>query len=579
MMRQLLLLILLLQLPLFVTAAEEAPVAPEVQPIIPDNLKNPRLMLETFYSGAELLKSGDQKGMKALITTLDLSSVNPLIRNERGNDLGWMLIDVMDWSRPIRVNRMPTTADRKPYQIHTFPDGVVRLSRQPDGRWLFDNETITKLPQLFERLSKEAIAKGDSASSSAPWHLRIRNMLPENLTQELFGVELWRLLGVFVIVLAGIVLDRTASMILRVMVRSWRRRSAHDAYQDVSDEIMRPLGMMLLAIVWWLGLTLLGLPEDVMVILLVAVKFLTALSAVWTAYRLVDLIAAYLTHKASRTDSKLDDVLVPLLLRTMKVFITIIGTVFIADNMNINISSLLAGLGLGGLAFALAAKDVIQNLFGSITVLLDRTYHVGDWVKIGDCEGTVEHVGFRSTKLRTFYNSLITLPNSTIITTSVDNMGERRFRRMNCTLGLSYDTKAEMVEAFCEGVRELVRIHPYMRKDYFHVYFNGFGASSLDILVYVFWETPEWNTELRERHRFLLDIHRLAEKMGVEFAFPTQTLHLHQAAESDAGLSPNSGQDAFEMGRQQARSIAEVFDEKPAVVSFAEPSVKQAPAK
>ncbi len=565
------LLSLLMLLPLFSVATEKAVTdQPEstVQTVVPENLKSPRATLETFFAASEQLKQGDQKGMAALISTLDLSSINPLIRNERGSDLGWMLIDVMDWSRSIRIKRVPTTEERPPYKIHTYPDGIVRLSRLPDGRWLFDNETIKQLPRLFERLSKEASTKGEKSQSSAPWHLRIQNILPESLLQKLFGVELWRLLGVFVVVLLGIILDRLVSILLRVMVRSWRKRSKSGAYQGISDEIMRPIGMMLLAIIWWLGLALLGLPEDVMVVLLVAVKFLTALSAVWAAYRLVDLVAAYLTHKASQTDSKLDDVLVPLLLRTMKVFVTIIGTVFIADNLNINVSSLLAGLGLGGLAFALAAKDVIQNLFGSITVLLDRTYHVGDWVKIGDCEGTVEHVGFRSTKLRTFYNSVITLPNSTMITASVDNMGERRFRRMKSMLGLSYDTKPAMVEAFCEGIRELVRIHPYMRKDYYHIYFNGFGASSLDILVYVFWQTPDWGTELRERHRFLLDIHRLAEKLGVEFAFPTQTLYMHQVDESVVDTEPHPEQDALERGRFEARSIAETFANKPPVVSF-----------
>ena len=444
----------------------------------------------------------------------------------------------------------------------------MRLSRQPDGRWLFDSETITKLPQVYERLAKREFVDGDLSSSHIPWHLRLRSMLPETLIQPLFGIELWRLLGLFVVVLAGIILDRIASMILRVLVRRWRNRPRKEAYKDISDEVMRPLGVMVLAVVWWLGLKLLGLPENTMLILLVAVKFLTALSAVWTAYRLVDLVAAYLTAKAAKTDSKFDDVLVPLMLRSMKVFVTIIGTVFIADNMNINISSLLAGLGLGGLAFALAAKDVIQNLFGSIMVLLDRTYHVGDWVVIGENEGTVEHIGFRSTKLRTFYNSLVTLPNSQMITASVDNMGERRFRRMRSMLGLSYDTKPEMIEAFCEGVRELVRIHPYMRKDYFHVYFNGFGASSLDVLVYVFWETPDWSTELRERHRFLLDIHRLAERLGVEFAFPTQTLYVRQEEDNGSPVVPEPGMEALERGRVEARAVAQQFEKRPPPVDF-----------
>ena len=549
-----------------IVPATEAP-AP-VQQVVSETLRNPQATLKTFFAAAQQLKSDDKNGMEILLTTLDLSSVNSLIRKERGPDLSWMLIDVMDKSRQIRVNRVPTTEDRKPYQVHTFDDGVVRLSRQPDGRWLFDSETISTLPQVYERISKKEFVKGEILSSHIPWHLRLRHLMPEVLLQPLFGVEIWRLAGLFVVVLVGMILDRIASMILRVLVRRWRNRSRQKAYQDISVDVMRPLGLMVLAVVWWLGLMLLGLPENVMLILLVAVKFLTVLSAVWTAYRLVDLIAAYMIIKAEKSKSKLDDVLVPLILRSLKVFVTIIGSVFIADNMNINISSLLAGLGLGGLAFALAAKDLIQNLFGSVMVLLDRTYHVGDWVVIDDIEGTVERISFRSTKLRTFYNSIITLPNSRMITASVDNMGERRFRRMKCMLGLAYDTRPEMIEAFCEGVRELVRLHPYMRKDYFHVYFNGFSASSLDVLVYVFWRTPDWSTELRERHRFLLDIHRLALRLGVEFAFPTQTLHLHQEGENSASIEFESEHEAIERGREEARSIVQSFDTKLAPVKF-----------
>ena len=570
------LLFVLLLLPLTSVAAEETAVTqpdPPVQPAVPENLRSPRATLKTFITAAKQLKSGENAGMDALLSTLDLSSINPLVRNERGRDLGWMLIEVMDKSMAVRMKRVPSAEDSKPYRIHAFPNGVVRLSRQADGRWLFDNETMSSLPQIYEQItkgqSKKKKAKDDETPSYLPWHLRMRNMLPESLTQELFGIELWRLLGVFVVVLVGIVLDRIASMFLSLVVRRWRSRTKQEKFREISDGVMRPLGLMVLAVVWWVGLMLLGLPENAMLILLVAVKFLTALSAVWTAYRLVDLIAAYLTVKAEKTDSKLDDVLVPLVLRTMKVFVTIIGTVFIADNLNVNISSLLAGLGLGGLAFALAAKDVIQNLFGSVTVLLDRTFHVGDWVVIGDIEGTVEDIGFRSTKLRTFYNSIVTLPNSKLVTASVDNMGERRYRRMKMMLGLTYDTKPEMIEAFCEGVRELVRIHPYMRKDYFHVYFNGFGATSLDVLVYVFWRTPDWGAELRERHRFLLDIHRLAGHLGVEFAFPTQTLYVRQEEESGP-TSPLEleGQDALEKGRQAARSIAQWVDEKPLSADF-----------
>jgi len=237
------------------------------------------------------------------------------------------------------------------------------------------------------------------------------------------------------------------------------------------------------------------------------------------------------------------------------------GAVFIADNLDVDVTSLLAGLGLGGLAFALAAKDVAGNLFGSITVLLDQTFHVGDWVVIGDVEGSVERIGFRSTRVRTFYDSLVSVPNSTLITANVDNMGARSFRRLSCKFGIAYETPPDRIDAFCEGIREIVRQHPYMRKDAYHVYLNGLGSAQLDILVYVFWSVPDWGTELRERHRFLLDCLRLAERLGVEYAFPTQTLYMKQAENgllpvAEGGYTPSmSEQDAQARGREQAVAV------------------------
>jgi small-conductance mechanosensitive channel len=121
---------------------------------------------------------------------------------------------------------------------------------------------------------------------------------------------------------------------------------------------------------------------------------------------------------------------------------------------------LLAGLGIGGIAFALAAKDTVENLFGSVTVLVDRPFQVGDWVVIGDQEGTVEEIGFRSMRLRTFYNSRITIPNSLLVKSAVDNLGARRYRRVKCMIGVQYDTPPDRIEAFCEGIRELIRRHP-----------------------------------------------------------------------------------------------------------------------
>ncbi len=523
----------------------------------PASLSTPRATYQTFIGAMEGVKQGQSERLDEAVDTLDLSAVNKLVRRERGGDLAWMLFEVLERDSSINPGSIPDTPGSKPYRLSGFDSGQLRIVPMEDGRWLFEGEGLEKLPQILEELGDRPQTKsGSSVESYLPWHLRLRKQIPDQLKRSDFLLQNWQWLALFFIVLIGVVGDKLVSFLLQGMVRRWKARTQTSEFQMLSDQILRPLGLMVMAVIWWVGINLLGLGETSLLVLLVAVKFLASLSGVWVSYRLVDIVSVYMLKRAHATDNKLDDALVPLVPRTLKIFVTVIGVVFIADNMDIDISSLLAGLGLGGLAFALAAKDMVQNLFGSATVLMDRTFTVGDWIIVGSVEGSVERIGFRSTRIRTFYNSLVTVPNSKFITADVDNMGERRYRRLSCKLSLTYDTPPERIEAFCEGVRELIRQHPYMRKDYYHVYLNGLGASSLDILLYVFWETPEWNTELRERHRFLLDILRLAKRLGVEFAFPTQTLYMRP----EEGFSPPQSkglaqEEAFEQGRKEAVSI------------------------
>jgi MscS family membrane protein len=234
--------------------------------------------------------------------------------------------------------------------------------------------------------------------------------------------------------------------------------------------------------------------------------------------------------------------------------------------MDIRITPIIGALGVGGVALAFAAQDTLNNFFGSITVLFDRPFGIGDWIVIGDIEGTVERVGFRSTRVRTFYNSVVTIPNSRMVNTHVDNYGARRYRRIRIDIAITYSTPPEKIDAFCEGIRELVRLHPYTRKDYYHVYLNQFAASSLDILLYLFLEAPDWSTELRERHRLFVDIIRLARRLGVEFAFPTQTVWLQRAAKEAVAPEPVAAEDADpeEIGfNEAARAFQEAYGEEP----------------
>ncbi|MCH7961585.1 MAG: mechanosensitive ion channel family protein, partial [Planctomycetes bacterium] len=433
------------------------------------------------------------------------------------DESGWM--HVLDGYEPVRS---------------AAPNGLLALARDETGEWRFDKDTVEGLAE-FRRLVGELEAEIGSATIALTPDRVIRSWMPAPLRNgAVFGLEYWQWLGLAVFIFAGIVLDYSVRFAIR---RTWRRimqQRGREADRPLLKRAVRPFGLFASALLFYWTVRLLGLPPRALVFVLAAVRVFLMLSTVWAAFRVTDLLGEFLASKAAATATKFDDLLVPLVRKTAKVLIFAVGLIYIADTFRIEILPLLTGLGIGGLAFAFAAKDTIENLFGSVAVVVDRPFEVGDWVVIGDVEGTVEELGFRSTRIRTFYNSLVSVPNSTLVRATVDNYGRRRFRRVKMHLGLTYDTPPEKIEAFCEGIRELIRIHPYTRKDYYHVWFNRFGPSSLDVLVYAFHQCADWGTELRERHRLFLDILRLAERLGVQFAFPTQTLHvLQQEADTD----------------------------------------------
>ena len=536
-------------------------------------LSSPRDTFATFLHAMNDIKRGKPERINNAIKTLDLSAINTLIREEKSRDLAWMLLEVIDKTKLVELNTVPNNPNGKRYVFAQYDNGAVSINKMTDGRWLFTKKTLEDLAAISEELiAKKSLTLDPQNARYLPWHIQLRQQLPSALKQRDFLLENWQWLGILLIIALGVVADKLAAFFLQLVVKRFRNRTPTPSFKETPVDLLRPLAMLVMASIWWAGLNLLALPEQAMLVLLVAVKVLVGIAGVWGTYRLVDLVTLYLRYHADKTDNKIDDILVPLIRKTLKLFVTVVGITFVASNLNLNVSSLLASLGLGGLAFALAAKDVVQNLFGSITVIMDQTFHTGDWIVVNEVEGSVEEIGLRSTKVRTFYDSLITLPNSIFITAKVDNMGKRRYRRLNCNVSLCYDTPPDKIEAFCEGVRELIRLHPYMRKDYYHVYLNALGASSLDVLVYVFWETPDWSTELRERQRFLLDILRLAKAQQVEIAFPTQTLHLLTGSEPATPNEPSAAPDRLnKQSIQLARDIVSktlTTGDKPPPVKF-----------
>lgn len=522
-------------------------------------LTSPQATVKQFLESMQRVTSGDEAAMSKAVATLNLSQVSPLIRNERGQQTARLLYTIIQLSDTPELESIPSEISKEQFTLLRTEGGNIVLRLDEQQNWLFSSKTVDSIPAVFDSLTGSEAFKGERGQVVAlPTSVQLRAQMPEVLKQG-FLLEYWQWLGLFLIIVVGSIADKLLAWILRINVSRWQKH--HPSFESLDSNVLRPLGLMAMALMWWSGLNMLGLPDTALVILLVAVKLLVSMSGIWSAFRIVDIFNAMWASKALKTHNKFDDLLVPMVSKSLKVFVVVIGIVFAADNLNIDVTSLLAGLGLGGLAFALAAKDLLGNFFGSVTVLLDRPFSIGDWVVIGDIEGSVEQVGFRSTRVRTFYNSLVTMPNSILTTTKIDNMGARRYRRMTHQLSVTYDTSPEQIEAFCEGIRKIIQMHPYMRKDFYQVYFNEYGAASLNILVYVFWATPDWSMELRERHRFLLDILRLARQLEVEFAFPTQTLYLKRGDVEQPPVEP------FKPGMSQEEALARGQKEAEAIVS------------
>ena len=248
--------------------------------------------------------------------------------------------------------------------------------------------------------------------------------------------------------------------------------------------------------------------------------------------------------------------MLPVLSRIIKIIIWALGIIYILDSLDVNVTALLAGISIGGLAIALAAQDTVKNFFGSIMIFIDRPFQIGDWINFDNVDGTVEEVGVRSTRIRTFANSVTYVPNGMLADKVVNNWGLRQYRRFKTDIGITYNTPPDVIDAFVNGIREIIKAHPTTRKDYFEVHLNSFGASSINILLYCFFEAPDWSTELRGRHQIMHAIMILAKELGVSFAFPSQSIYVESfpGSEEDSAQFSTQNKDVMKKIKSYFRS-------------------------
>ncbi len=353
-------------------------------------------------------------------------------------------------------------------------------------------------------------------------------ILQEVFHRSLLGIEVWQYLASLGAIFAGFVLKKISVAVTKRLSKA--TEGGRFRLDDILFEALAgPVGWAFLAGGIYIALSALPIPEEPLNIQ----RFVDALAKgvglvllAWFLVRFIDGLADEWAKGAAETETKIDDQVVPLIRKSVKVFVIVITVVMVLQALGYSVSGLIAGVGLGGAAFALASKDTVANLFGSIVVFVDQPFHIGDWIEIGDIEGTVEDVGLRTTKIRTFANSLITLPNATFTTNSVNNWSWMKKRRIKTTIGLTYDTPPEKMAQAVEAVRKVLREDNRIHQDFFLVNFTDLSAYSLDIFIYTFTVTIAWAEHLQVRQEVLLKIIKAINDLGLEFAFPTQTIHM-----------------------------------------------------
>ncbi len=214
------------------------------------------------------------------------------------------------------------------------------------------------------------------------------------------------------------------------------------------------------------------------------------------------------------------------IIKITKVLIVSLGIIALLQEFGINVTGFLASLGLGGLAFALAAKDTAANIFGGIAILTDHIFKIGEWVKVGDAEGVVEDIGMRTTKIRAFDKRLIIVPNSIIANSNVENFSRREKRRVVMRIGLTYNTSIDVIKEVIEEIRNMLLNHPEIAKDEsLLIYFDEYEDSSLSIFCYFFTNTAVWKEYLRIKEDINFKIKEIIEKYPTDFAFPSNSIY------------------------------------------------------
>lgn len=410
------------------------------------------------------------------------------------------------------------------------PVRLVRTRDRGGPAWRFSSGTVQRIPVWYDALNDRWLFE----------HLPATLLRPGPL-----DVLRWQWLALPLLVAVAWMLGSLVSRIARSMLERLVRRTSAEWDDILLAQVSGPLTLAAALLIAAILIPLLGLYAQAQALVGRVLRAGGALVLFWALWRSVDVGYALLVQSrwARRTSSA--TAILPILSRAAKVAVVALALVAILSMLGYPVAGLLTGLGLGGLAVALAAQKTVENLFGAVSIGLDQPFREGDFVKIEDFVGTVETIGLRSTRIRTLDRTIITMPNGKLADMRVESFAVRDRLRFAAVLGLVYGTTAAQMRDVLAGWERVLRAQPKIWPDAVTVRFSAFGASSLDIEVMAWFQTTDWGEFQRIREGVLLQFMEVVEQAGTAFALPTRTVHLVTPpafaplpVSSDASASP-----------------------------------------
>jgi MscS family membrane protein len=509
---------------------ERAVAAPAVKDAV-DVAADYRSPSATFQTFMEALKRDD---LDKAAQCLDLTEIPDPARPILGRELALKLKAVVDRNVYILFQDIPDTSAGVPLEAVVHPQGRITAERQPTGnrkgQWLFNKATVRTLDRLYDAFESKPLVPelvtfgvhGAAPTLRQTPGLWLRGRVPSVLRNrvELPGVgalEVYQLIGAALILTLAVPVYRGVSALAaRLLAKLSAWRSVSTEARDLRA-FARPIGWTAVLGLLVEGVALLDLRTadsgkllSILVPLFYVALGIAAYLAIEPTARLI--AGPALTRSNATTFASMG---YPVLTLVLKILVVTCGVAALLNLFEFDVGTVVAGLGIGGLAFALAAQDTLKNFFGSLMLIADKTFRVGDLVQIGSNEGVVESVGLRTTRIRGLDDSLLTIPNSDLTTSHVTNFGARRFRRFQMQLTIPFNTPRDRITAFRDGILELFERHPSLGRHMHEVAMNNIGNNGIELFVQTFLNVSDQHAELKARDGLILELIGLADRLNI----------------------------------------------------------------